>query len=348
MVGGTGPPFKNDHMLTRNELIALVIAIIAIGIVGVLLYIAGYNESFYSRDDRIRGAFEILTELGNDKLYFIVLGLLFFSYDMAFARRFCYVFFITVYATDLLKQAFHDPRPAVNELRDNPTSGFGFPSGHTTTATCFYGYPWLSHLAAERVRWLLSVVCPFAIVVVPVSRMVIGAHDLQDVVGATVIALSIIVAYMLLQPKVSAAFAELSTERRIVVGVVGALLLWVVGAIILALRHPDEGGVPFGELGMGSGLLLGCAIAFPLEEAYVGYKPGNLSRIGRIGAGVTGLLVTVVLYIGMEGLSEVLLPDYLADLVAYTFLMVVVGLLVPYLLKRMFPEADGRGDDPGG
>ncbi len=325
---------RNDHQLSLKQQVAMVVVITMIIVVGILLYAVGYNESFYSENEQIRSVFEALTNLGTDALYLALISLIYLSYDKRFGRRLCYVFFFMVYVTDFLKEFFQDPRPPANLERDDPYTSYGFPSGHTTTAITFYGYIMLSHLGDRRLRLPLIVLCGFAIVVVPISRLVIGVHDLQDVVGGAVIALSILLAYMVFLPRAAPVVKAWSMEKQIGVGVTVALLLWVIGGLILTARHSGELMAALEETAMGAGLLLGCAIAFPLEEAYVDYRPDTMSRKDRMIAAIIGLPITIAVYAVLAIVSDDILPGYAADMLTYSVLILVLGLLVPMILKR--------------
>jgi len=339
---------KNHHQLTSKELSAIVAIILVILVAGVALYVDGYNESFHSGNPRVRSVFDAITGLGTDVLYLVILGLIYLSYDKGFGRRLCYLFFFTVFATAFLKQFFHDPRPPSDLEREDPYTSYGLPSGHTTTSITFYGYIMLSHLGEARVRLPLVLFCGFAIVAVPISRMVIGVHDLQDVVGGAVMALSILVAYMTLLPRVSPVVKGWPLAKQMGIGVTVALLLWLMGSMVLALRHPGEIVVALEETAMGAGLLLGCAIAFPLEEAFVDYRPELMGMRDRVAAAVIGLPITLLVYVGMAEVSDLLLPEHAADLVTYSVLMVVLTLLVPFVLKRCVvgggPASKGDGN----
>jgi len=339
---------KNAYQLARRDLLVYLAVIGVISVVGIALYHAGYNESFYSDNEGVRDVFEALTELGNQGLYLVILALIYLSYDKRFGRRLCYLFFFVVYATDFLKELFHDPRPPPNLDREDPYTSYGLPSGHTTTSITFYGYILLSHLGEARARLPLALVCGLIILVVPISRLVIGVHDLQDVVGGAVIAASILVTYMVLQPRAAPVVRSWPLEKQVIIGVSVALLLWLMGSMVLALRHPGDIIVALEETSMGAGLLLGCAVAFPLEEAYVDYRPELMGMKERVIAAVIGLPITIVVYAGMSEVSDLLLPGHAADMLTYSVLIIVMTLIIPFLLKRFLvgggqvPEGNGR------
>ncbi len=338
------PAFKNRHELTGNELVALVVANALILLVGGILCLAGYNDRFYAGNDFLRGIFEFLTEFGNDKIYLVSFCLIYIAYDKDFGQRFYIVFFLILFVTDFLKMFFHDPRPPANLLRDSPNDGYGFPSGHATTAIAFYGYIMLSHLDAKRVKKPLMSFCLFAMIVVPVSRIVIGAHDLNDVVGACVISLTILTVYMVVRPRATEFVADWPMERRIAAGVTGTLLLFGFATLVLTLRYPDELLESLDELGPATGLLLGCAVVFPLEDAHVRYRPGKLNGMNRLQAAGIGLVMGVAVFAVMDGVCEALLPFYLEGFVAYFFFILAVGFIIPYALRRWIQDSQESGE----
>jgi len=82
----------------------------------------------------------------------------------------------------VLKTGIAAPRPP-----GATADGFGFPSGHTLMATVGYGA-----LVWGRRRW--SVVAVAVITVVGVSRVLIGAHYLVDVVAGWTLGLGLLMA----------------------------------------------------------------------------------------------------------------------------------------------------------
>lgn len=336
-----------DPPLARREVAVLGAVTATVILAGVVLYAAGYNEAFVSGNDGVRAVFEALTELGNEKLYLVVLTLIYLSYDKRMGRRMCLVFFLIVYVTDVLKHLVQDPRPPSNAERDEPVSGYGFPSGHTTTSVTFYGYILLSQEGRSRYRHPLTVVCLFAMVAVPVSRLVIGAHDVQDVAGGAVVALTVLVAYIVLLPRAAPVLKAWTVERQMAFGMAASLLLWLGAAVLMSVHQSVDAVLALEGTAMGPGLLMGCAIAFPLEEARVGYRPDLMARRQRLVAAAVGIPSVALSYMAMAEITNSVLPEHLAKFLTYALLMLVMAFLVPYVLMRFLP-ARGPIEDGGG
>ncbi|MCK5773118.1 MAG: phosphatase PAP2 family protein [Thermoplasmata archaeon] len=325
-----------EHDLTGKDLLFILILNIAVLFIGGGLILAGNNESLYSDNELIFNLFSVITELGNEKLYVIAATMLYLGYDKGFARRMFILFFATVFSTVFLKQLFHDPRPPANRLLGEQISGYGLPSGHTTTSLVFYGYPLLARLEGSRgLKRVLFTFCIFAVVAVPVSRIVIGVHDLQDVLGGYIVGIIMIITFMWAYPKVASRISSFETWRKVSFGVLVTGLLFLSGLTVLTALYPGEFHTSVEELGMGAGLLLGCAIAFPLEDRYVGYEPKGVPLPRRMVLMVVGLLLSMVIYGAASYLSGLLLPSYMEGVAVFCVLILGVSLVSPWVLVRL-------------
>ena len=75
--------------------------------------------------------------------------------------------------TYFFKWFFHTVRP----LHLHPVGGYAYPSGHTVTAVCVYGY-----LSSQTSGWKRAV-CILLPLLVAWSRVALGHHWLSDVLG---------------------------------------------------------------------------------------------------------------------------------------------------------------------
>jgi hypothetical protein len=90
-----------------------------------------------------------------------------------------------------LKDLFHDPRPPIGFALD-PQVGesFGFPSGHAQVATAMW--LWLAYEIKRPWAWAVAI---FIVAGVGFSRLYLGVHDVEDVVGGTLLGLASVVIY---------------------------------------------------------------------------------------------------------------------------------------------------------
>ena len=89
----------------------------------------------------------------------------------------------------VLKEAFGRPRPGAADLIvRRAASGYGFPSGHTSSATLMYGYAAvsLSRVTARSVTGMLVTASGTAIVMIAFERVYDGVHWPSDVLGGFV------------------------------------------------------------------------------------------------------------------------------------------------------------------
>jgi undecaprenyl-diphosphatase len=103
------------------------------------------------------------------------------------------------FAETVLKPIVARPRPPTGMFTGE--SGFGFPSGHTTGATAFAicAIAVFSSLAQTRRARLALVIAAFGyLVIIGVSRVVLGAHRGLDVVGGWLLGAAIAITVLLI------------------------------------------------------------------------------------------------------------------------------------------------------
>lgn len=131
-------------------------------------------------------AFAALTHLGDTALFFVALALCYWYGDR---RRGAYLLGTALGGLALivaLKGLFALPRPPL-ELQAATVEGYGFPSGHALGATVVWGLLALTlDVGTRRQR---TAVAALLVVVVSLSRVVIGVHYLGDVFAGVVVGL---------------------------------------------------------------------------------------------------------------------------------------------------------------
>ena len=133
---------------------------------------------------------KILSLIFNDKILLLLMILLSaFLVWIKEVKKAVFIFFtagLGGFFLTVLKYSIQRVRP-LPEIHD----GFSFPSGHSTFVALFF----LALIFVINKKEILSVIATFAIITVPISRMILGAHFISDVTAGLLLG-SIIVDFM--------------------------------------------------------------------------------------------------------------------------------------------------------
>lgn len=133
---------------------------------------------------------KIISTIFNDKILLLIMVLLSaFLFWIKEAKKAIFIFFSAGFGGLILfiiKYTVQRVRPLPEVF-----SGYSFPSGHSTIIVVFF----VSLLFIINKKEFLSILAIFAIITVPVSRVVLGAHFISDVVAGLLLG-SIVVDFM--------------------------------------------------------------------------------------------------------------------------------------------------------
>ncbi len=119
------------------------------------------------------------TFLGSEYVYLILLPLLYWCIDSSLGLRTGIMLMLSVSANNILKLAFHTPRPYWVDARVKAFSSetsFGLPSGHSTNAAGVWGT-----VARGIKKTWFSIMMIFIIFMIGLSRTYLGVHFVRDV-----------------------------------------------------------------------------------------------------------------------------------------------------------------------
>lgn len=145
--------------------------------------------------------FRIITELGY--YYFVIAFILILGIVWKFKEKTWFLAGTVGTAFimhELIKMIVQRPRPdeALWWMSEGSSS---FPSGHSNTATCLFVlvifFIIISPYLKVWVKALLTTLCSFAILLVPLSRIILGVHYFSDVIGGMLLGSCIAVLGML-------------------------------------------------------------------------------------------------------------------------------------------------------
>ena len=133
---------------------------------------------------------KIISTIFNDKILLLIMVLLSaFLFWIKEAKKAIFIFFSAGFGGLILfiiKYTVQRVRPLPDVF-----DGYSFPSGHSTIVVVFF----ISLLFVINKKKFLSMLAIFAIIAVPVSRAVLGAHFISDVVAGLLLG-SIVVDFM--------------------------------------------------------------------------------------------------------------------------------------------------------
>jgi membrane-associated phospholipid phosphatase len=233
------------------------------------------------------GFFNIITSLGSEEFYLLLLPLLYWCIDKRIAQRLAYLFLFSAYSNAALKDIFRHPRPfeydsRVLKLDWVPADelGYGFPSGHSQSAITVWGY--LAVWIRRRRMWVLAATMAMLIAF---SRMYLGVHFPTDVIGGLLIGGIWLGLFVVIEPRLARWLSRQTLGLQIGLAVV------VPAALLLVYSSGDATAA--------MGTLIGLGVGIVVEDRVVRFSPGGpiWQRAARF---VVGAVVILILREGLK------------------------------------------------
>jgi len=263
-------------------------------------------------NDSLDAFFRYVTLLGDEEFYLLFLPLVFWCIDKRVGLRLAFLSLLSTYANAFLKDVFAIPRPSDPRIRQMVGfEGYSFPSQHAQGTTVIWGY-----LASQYRSLTMGVVAVIIPILVSLSRLYLGVHYLQDIIGGIAIGALLILAF---NWAVSAAGKMYVPPAAKAVGV----LLLPLG--LLALHLTAAAARAMGSLlGMGVGILL--------EEEFVRFKTRGpwWKQLLKL---AIGLAVSLALW---AGLKMVFPEAIIFRLLRYGVVGLWVTFFAPWLFVKTF------------
>jgi membrane-associated phospholipid phosphatase len=331
---------EQEELLSRNALVIIGIISGIVFILGMLLLALGYNEAFYSEDSSVRAIFQLITDLGSDIAFIMIMAILYMVYDKRFAKNLALNLLLANYLNSFIKGVFQDPRPDTNidptEEYGYVETSYGFPSGHTQNAVTVWGYIAYEFKNTSR-PYIVPAILSVLIFLISISRMIIGVHDLEDVIGGYIIGICFLIAFIHLEPIVSPKINKLSLNMKILLAVLVSLILFVTAEILFPKSGLDlVKNAPLyddaGSFGTVTGAMLGVSIGYLLESEYVKYKPSELNNKQKI---INLFIGIIILLITFFGLGLVIRGNVVLRFIRYALISFILTFIVPLIFTKI-------------
>ncbi len=270
---------------------------------------------------------KFFTFLGYEEFYLLLLPFVYWCIDRSIGIRLGAIALSSAWLNGLVKHLFTIPRPADPRIQiPLPETSPSFPSGHSQNAIANWGY-----LAIRFRSRLMGAVALIAILGISVSRIILGVHFPQDVIGGWLIGLTLLAIWVWAEPGVLGWIAARPRTLQLALAVGVPLLLVFLHPADAAGRYPAEGSV----VPMSTFLGLGVGVIMERTRVRFGVKGSWGRRALRFGV---GLILVAAAY----ALPKLLLPEELsygwetmARIVRYGLLGWVVAFACPWLFVRL-------------
>lgn len=212
----------------------------------------------------------LVSNLGSTEFYMVLLPIVYHALPRAEALGLAIALLAATTLTGILKDLLKLPRPP-EHLWVVRAEGYGFPSGHSTGSSAFWGY-----LALLRPLAPLIAFAAVMVVAVSTSRLMLGVHYPRDVAGGVVVGVA------------AASLSYVAVRRLDTRGL--TLIAVAVGSLGLVLHLVGVGALepPSVLVGVALGELL-CS-RFKLVER-PGWAYGAIGSILALALGVPALRV---------------------------------------------------------
>lgn len=273
--------------------------------------------------------FEIITYLGNEEFYLLLLPLIYWCVDRRMGVSLGYLSLSSAWINSLVKHLFKIPRPGVLNSRVNALAeetSPSFPSGHAQGTLVNWGY--LAHCLRNSVFWVVAIL---VVLSVGLSRIALGVHFPQDILGGWLIGLVVLVLYIWLEPPVARWVSRQQVSMQLVLAVGVPVLLIFLHPSDMEGLYPAEGAIT------PSSAMAGFGLGLVMERKWVRFcADGTWVRRGL--RFLLGIVVAAVFYLG----PRLLLPEEMAHglesgarFVRYALVGWVAAFLCPWLFVKL-------------
>ncbi len=287
------------------------------------------------RGDLLDTVFGFFTFFGEELCVLFLLCLLYWCLDKRLAYQICLVYFLSGLGTQLLKVICRVPRPWVLDPQFSPVpsaletaTGYSFPSGHTQSATAFWGtlglWGWRRRGRFRGLALAAGLLLP---ALTGLSRMYLGVHTPQDVITGYLITLAIallVTGFFARNPE-----ADSVSPRSAGLLFAASLAVTLIAALLMKTGYAEAEMAA--DCCKAGGAGMGFALGWYLESRYIRFSTKAPLPFQAVKL-ILGLAGAVLI---QSGLKPVLGESIPADIFRYFLLVLWVMVGYPAGVKRL-------------
>jgi glycerophosphoryl diester phosphodiesterase len=200
------------------------------------------------RTDVLTSVFSFFSYLGYSSFLVFFLSLWYWNVQRIEMVRLGILLLLSAILNAYLKDFFQDPRPsAIPHLDSRVEGSFGFPSGHAQIAIVVWFY--LAYALQRTWAWTVAAL---VVIMISLSRLYLGVHDIGDVIGGLAIGTASLLTFLFIEKKGLLSFQNL--EHFTSLATLSLFLSIICMEAFFFFTYPIK--VPHHVLGYGT-LLLG-------------------------------------------------------------------------------------------
>ena len=313
---------NDEEKLTKNNFIFILIITLIISIVGLIFLALGLNNKineFFYDNTIVYVIFTAIGYIGWNTALIVVLVIILIIYDVRFAKNLTFALLGSFFLNGILKDAIQDPTPVTRREEH----GFGFPSGHAQNGVVIWGN--LSYHAYKKENKYVPWIFLILIYLVSTSRILCGAHDIDDVVGGLLIGIAFLLSFIYLEPILTERINRFNLNIKLVFAIVIPIILFIIAILIFPNSENDYGLI--------CGAAIGLSVGYLFECKYVKYDPNELNNKQKLINLIIGLLIVLVLYVLLDFLVP--LESQIWKFFEYLIITLVSILLVPWIFQKI-------------
>ena len=306
-------------------------------------------QSFQTLSPALDGLMKAVSFMGTPEFFLIIIPFIYWNIDRRVGIRAMLVVFVFDFVNTSLKILLHQPRPywlgGVKEFGDAGAEGtYGLPSGHAGRTFALGGY-----LATQVKKNWFWVVIVLYIFLVGFSRMYLGVHFPQDVLGGWLLGLFAIWALAKWEDAIREWLADKPLSTQILLGFLLALGMVLTGFIVrfIVAGTPDPAEwSPYNvdartitHFFTIAGSTFGACAGYALMRQYARFNPkGDGTKRGL--RYLLGIVILIILFFGMDLAFAAIAIDestlgYILRFIRYGLALFWVTFLAPWTFLKL-------------
>lgn len=309
-----------------------------------------WNIFFQNLGGWLKTPMEALSFFGTENFFLLLLPALYWCLEADIGLRVGIILLLSSSVNDALKMVFHGPRPywySAAVIHYAAENSFGVPSGHAQIAFGVWGM-----LASCSRKWWGWLIAMLVILLIGISRLYLGVHFPHDVILGWLIGALLLWLVLRFWKPATLWLNKMTLGQQILASFLGSLLLILFSLIpffwikITNWQPPQvwaEYAIHAVSLKIAfttAGTLFGLLAGLSWFHRQGGFHTGGplWMRIFRYMLGLVGVLI---LYLGVKGLSGLIVPEtdavipYILRYIRYVLIGAWISAGAPWIFVKL-------------